>query len=251
MTFFKGVICILPFVVFYWMLPFYGTMTIGNDYPRFAITQQMELQYSLARGSFPLYAPGFAGGRSAAALTLGGMYHPLSHLAAHSPGYWNGGALEWNTFWRLVSLGLTQLVLFNLLRRLELSTDFAFVVSFITVYNLRTLDMFRYGASLENYLGFLLLFAAMTNLYLAPDSAIRALLVIGATYLMICGGHPQIAYRASSCGTLGSCDSECRSSAAAGPCYKSETHSIVLWEDWRIRRSGLAARDRLYASFLY
>jgi hypothetical protein len=194
MALLKGAICILPFVVFYWLMPFYGTMTIGNDYPRFAITQQMELQYSLARGSFPLYAPGFAGGRSAAALTLGGIYHPLSHLAAHSPGYWNGGALEWNTLWRLLSLGLTQLVLFNLLRRLELSTDFAFIVSFVTVYNLRTLDMFRYGASLENYVGFLLLFAAMINLYLAPNSAIGLLSVIGATYLMICGGHPQIAY---------------------------------------------------------
>jgi hypothetical protein len=190
----KGFICLLPFVVFYWLLPFYGTMTIGNDYPQYSLTQQMELHYSLVHRSFPLYAPGFAGGRSAAALTLGGLYHPLSHLAAHSPGYWNGNALEWNTFWRLISLGLTQLVLFNLLEKLELSTDLAFILSFITTYNMRTLDMFRYGASLENYLGFLLLFAAMANLYISPGRALRPLAIIGATYLMICGGHPQIAY---------------------------------------------------------
>ncbi len=184
----------LPFAVLYWLLPFAGSLTIGNDYPAHSIRQQMELQYSLAHGTFPLYAPGFAGGRSAAALTLGQMYHPLSYLAAHSPGYWEGYALEWNTFWRLVSLGLVQLVLFNLLRRLKLRTDFAFILSFLTVYNQRMLDMFRYGASLENYTGFLLLCAAMANLYITPDRFIRPLAVIGATYLLVCGGHPQIAY---------------------------------------------------------
>ncbi|HVN27878.1 MAG TPA: hypothetical protein VMT64_05295, partial [Candidatus Binataceae bacterium] len=116
-------ICLLPFAIFYWMLPFVGDLTIGNDYPRYSIQQQMELRYSIAHGTFPLYAPGFAGGRSSAALTLGQMYHPLSFIAAHSPGYWSGDALDWNTFWRLVSLGLTQLVLFNLLRRLKLRID--------------------------------------------------------------------------------------------------------------------------------
>src|SRR5208283_4353276 len=187
-------ICVLPFAVLYWLLPFAGHLTIGNDYPIYAIQQQMELRYSLSHGTFPLYAPGFAGGRSAAALTLGQMYHPLSFLAAHSPGYWSGYALEWNTFWRLVSLGLTQMVLFKLLRRLAVRADVAFILSFLTVYNLRMLDMFRYGAALENYTGFLLLCAAITYLYVAPDSLIRPLSVIGATYLMICGGHPQIAY---------------------------------------------------------
>ena len=189
----QSLICVLPFACLYWLLPFAGSLTIGNDYP-ILIQQQMELQYSLAHGSFPLYAPGFAGGRSAAAMTLGQLYHPLSYLASHSAGYWKGYALEWNTFWRLVSLGLTQLVLFNLLRRLKLSTDFAFILSFVTVYNLRMLDMFRYGASLENYTGFLLLCAAMAYLYITPDRFIRPLSVIGATYLLVCGGHPQIAY---------------------------------------------------------
>jgi hypothetical protein len=54
--------------------------------------------------------------------------------------------------------------------------------------------MFRYGAALENYVGCLLLVAAMGYLYLAPDHAIPPLSVIGATYLTLCGGHPQTAY---------------------------------------------------------
>jgi hypothetical protein len=190
----KGLICVLPFVTLFWLMPFQGRLTIGNDYAVYALQGQLELQYSLARGSFPLYAPGFAGGRSTAALTLGQLHHPLSHLAAHSPGYWRGYALEWNTFWRLVSLGLTHLVLFNLLRRLRLRTDLAFICSFSAVYNLRMLDMFRYGASLENYTAFLLLCAALAYAYLRPHRIAPLLWVIGATYLLICGGHPQMAY---------------------------------------------------------
>lgn len=191
----QALICILPFVVLFWLTPLCGRYTIGHDYPIYSIQYQMELQYSLAHGTFPLYSPGFAGGRSAAALTLGEVYHPLSHLAAHSPGYWKGYALEWNTFWRLLSLGLTQLVLFNLLRKLQLRPDLAFVLSFLTVYHQRMLDMFRYGASLENYTGFLLLCAAIVYLYITPgDRPARLLAVIGASYLVITGGHPQIAY---------------------------------------------------------
>ena len=187
-------ICVLPFIVLYWLVPFWSVITIGNDYPAYSIQQQMELQYSLTRGSFPLYAPGFAGGRSAAAVTLGQMYHPLSLLAAHSPGYWSGHALEWNTFWRLISLGLTQLVLYSLLRKLSLRRDIAFVASFLTVYNLRMLDTFRYGAALESYTGFLMLCGAMAHFYVSPRRVIGPLSVMGATYLVVCGGHPQIAY---------------------------------------------------------
>jgi hypothetical protein len=122
------------------------------------------------------------------------MYHPLSFLAAHSPGYWKGHALNWNTFWRLASLGVVQMLLFSVLRKLNLRNDVAFVLSFITVYNLRTLDMFRYGASLENYTGFLLLCATMIRFYIAQDRIIGPASLIGATYLLVSGGHPQIAY---------------------------------------------------------
>lgn len=85
-------ILLLPFLVFYWQAPFLADKTIGNDYVAFPIQQQMELQFSLEHGTFPLYVPGFAGGHSSAALTLGQMYHPISHLASIMPGYWDGYA---------------------------------------------------------------------------------------------------------------------------------------------------------------
>jgi len=186
--FLYGAIALLPYVVFYWFLPFYGHLTIGNDYPLFSIQNQLALQYSLYHGSFPLYAPGFAMGRSAAALTLGQLYHPISHLSAMMPGYWRGNALDWNTF------GICQLALLIFLRRLTIGLLPAFILSFLAVYNLRMLDMFRYGASLESYTGFVLLCVALGSYYLHPTKLWGALAIIGSTYLMVCGGHPQMMY---------------------------------------------------------
>ncbi|RLC13085.1 MAG: hypothetical protein DRI57_16900, partial [Deltaproteobacteria bacterium] len=139
------IIFILPFLMFLWMIPFISDGTLGNDYPRFSIDHQIELMFSLKTGSFPLYVPGFAGGQTASALTLGQIYHPISHIAALMPGYWNGKALEWNTLLRLLSLACAHLTLFIFLRKLRLGSLMAFVLTTVTVYNLRMLDLFRYG----------------------------------------------------------------------------------------------------------
>lgn len=188
-------ILLLPFAVLYWLNPLTSDQTIGNDYVTFAIDHQLALQYSIERGSFPLYAPGFAGGgHSSAALTLGQLHHPIAHIAARLPGYWEGNALQANTVLRLISIGLTHLVLLILLLKLRLPIPAAFAISFITVYNLRMLDMFRYGASLENYLAFLLLSAALSFDYLKPTRIRGPAFLVVATYLLVCGGHPQIMY---------------------------------------------------------
>ena len=122
-----------------------------NDYVLFSIQHQMELMLSLKTGTFPLFVPGFAGGQSASALTLGGIWHPLAHAAAAMPGYWDGKALEWNTFFRLLSLAGAHFALFSFLRRLKLTDLAAFALSAGAVYNLRALDLFRFGASLESW----------------------------------------------------------------------------------------------------
>jgi len=186
-------ILLLPFCVFYWQAPFIGNRTIGNDYLAFS-RHQLELRYSLKHGSFPLFIPGFAGGQTSAALTMGQMYHPVSHLASALPGYWDGNALQWNTFLRLLLLGLAHLGLFALLVRLGLNRTLSFIISFITVYNLRMLDFFRYGPSLENYTGFLFLCTAMAFYYIKPTRFIGPASMIAATYLLICGGQPQVMY---------------------------------------------------------
>ena len=184
----------IPFLMFYWMLPFVSELTLGNDYVLFPIHHQLELMFCLKTGSFPLYIPGFAGGQSASALTLGQLYHPISHLTSLLPGYWSGKALEWNTFFRLISMGFAHLWLFHLLKKLNIRAIWAFAISFMTVYNLRMLDLFRYGASLESWTGYLFLCAAIGFYYLKPAPWKGPVLIIGATYWLICSGHPQMMY---------------------------------------------------------
>ncbi len=176
------------------MSPFLSNVTIAGDYLRFPINNQMELLFSLKTGSFPLYVPGFASGHSSSALTLGQLFQPFSHIASIMPGYWDGKAIEWNTLLKLLSLGFTQLALFAFLRKIRLKTLFSFLLSLIAVYNLRLVDLFRYGASLEAYTGNLLLCSAIGWYYINPTKLLGPLCMIGATYLLICSGHPQMMY---------------------------------------------------------
>lgn len=188
------IITVLPFLLLYWMMPFVSNLTIGNDYPIYSIQWQMELLFSIKTGSFPLYVPGFAFGHSSSAMTLGQIYHPLTYISSHLPGYWSGKALQLNTLLRLLSLGLAHLMLFAFLKKIRLNTLFSFLISCITVYNLRMLDSFRFGASLEAYTGFLFLCTAIGWYCLKPSKLLGPLSIIGATYWLICSGHTTIMY---------------------------------------------------------
>lgn len=190
----KLIIPFLPFLIFFWTLPFVSEITIGNDYPRFSIDEQIQLMFSIKTGSFPLYIPGYAGGQSASALTLGQLFHPISYLTSLMPGYWSGKALEWNTLFRLLSLGAAHLLLFLLLKKFKINILLAFVFSFITVYNLRMLDLFRYGASLESWSGYLFLCSAIGFYHLKPTQCKGPVFIMGATYWLVCSGHPQMMY---------------------------------------------------------
>lgn len=184
----------LPFFVLYWLVPFVGKYSIGNDYQVFWIQQQMYLQFSIHQGTFPLYAPGFVGGWTASGLTLGQVWHPISWVSSHLPGYWSGYALQISTILRLLSLGGTHLVLFRLLQRLRLSMVLAFIISFITVYNLRMLDLFRYGTPFESYIAYLLLCTLLVCHYITPTKRLGPLGIAVATWLLVVSGHPQMMY---------------------------------------------------------
>lgn len=183
-----------PFVMLSWLAPVVGSRTIGNDYLRFSIQDQLDLMWSVRHGTFPLYLPGFASGHSAAAATMGQLYHPISWLAPALPGYWHGSALECNTFLRLLSLGLAQLVLYRLARRLHVPPLPSFLSTLVAVYNLRMLDSFRFGAALEGYVGMLYLVAAAGRLFLDEHGRLSVALVGASTYLLLVSGHPQWVY---------------------------------------------------------
>ena len=110
------------------------------------------------------------------------------------PGYWAGDALEWNSFLRLVSLGAAHLALLKILRRMKMTLSLAFAFSTVTVYNLRMLDLFRYGAALEAYTGFIFLCCAIAWLWLEGSSWRVSVLISAATHWLITSGHPQMSY---------------------------------------------------------
>jgi hypothetical protein len=187
----------LPLLLFHWTLPFVGARMIGNDYPRYPIQYQQELFLALHGGTWPLFVPGFAGGQSAAALTLGQLYHPIAHLAAVMPGYWAGHALDWLTTWRLVSMAATHGAVFGLLRRLGQPPGLAFLLGMAGVYNLRALDCFRYGAALEAWTGMWFLWVALGIHAAAPTPRCGPLAIMAATYWLVTSGHPQMMYYAA------------------------------------------------------
>lgn len=190
----NGSILVLPFLVLIWLIPIFSVYTIGNDYAGYSINQQMELMFSIKSLTYPLFVPGFEGGHSSAALTLGQLWHPISRIASISPGYWNGHALEWGTFYRLLSLGVANLVIFHLLNKLNITPVMSFILSFIAIYNLRMLDLFRYGASLEAYSGLFFLMAAIGFHYLQKASYSGIIWITLATYWLTTSGHPQFFY---------------------------------------------------------
>ena len=187
-------VVVLPFALFWWQLPYVGARTIGNDYTLFPTRWQQELLFSVRMGSFPLFVPGFAGGHTASALSLGQLHHPQSWLAALLPGYWSGYALDANTLLRLLSLGLAHLVLARTFRMLRLGTALAVLIAGVAVYNLRMLDWFRFGASLESYTGFLFGATAALRLWMRPGERRWSWLLVAATYGTVTGGHPQVMY---------------------------------------------------------
>ncbi len=188
------IITVLPFFMFYNIIPFLSSWTIGADFLRFALPQQIELMFSLKTGSFPLYIPGFACGQSSAALTLGQLYHPMAWISSLMPGYWTGLAVDWNVLFKVLTIGATQALLYTFLRKLGSGRMVCFLLSFVTAYNLQLLNGFFYGASAESWTGHLMLCSTIGLYYLNPGKVVWPLAVVGFTYWLVCSGHPQMMY---------------------------------------------------------
>ncbi len=189
-----GIALLQPFLLLWFLVPWLSGRSIGNDYPVYAIEYQMELMLSVFHGSYPLYVPGFHHGQSAAALSLGGLHHPIAWVCAVLPGYWQGWALDWNTLFRLVTLGLAHACVWRLLRRLGLPLWLGWALSTLALYNLRMLDLFRFAATFEAWTGTFFLIAAAGWYWLDRRNRLAPLAVALASWWLLCSGHPQFAY---------------------------------------------------------
>ncbi len=186
-----------PLTLLWWLIPGLSGMTIGSDYPVFAIEHQLELLYSVSTGTYPLYVPGLHGGQSAAALSTGGLHHPIAWVCGLMPGYWQGHALAWNTLFRMLSLGLTQLALWRALRGLGLPRWLGWLLSTLLLYNLRSLDLLRLGAPFEAWTGLWLVVAAACWLWVDRGSRWAPPSLALATGWLLGSGHPSYTVVAS------------------------------------------------------
>lgn len=181
---------LVPYVVLWRFAPV-GRVTIGNDYVVYPIDAQLEYVWSWSHGIWPLFMPGFAGGTSASAMTLGQAWHPITWLCALTPGYRTGSAEVIVTFYRFLELGIVHHLLHRESRARGLARWAAFLLTLAVVFNTRMLDSFRYGASLESYLGMLLACHAFCLAYRLGWTPRRVAWAAFAIYLTLVGGHPQ------------------------------------------------------------
>ena len=172
----------------------FSKITLGNDYP-YLLGDRKEIAFGLRSGTFPMFIPLYPGGTSFSAKPLGALFHPSTPLLAFLPWYWESSGELVITFFRLATIGFCHFVLFEMFSALGFSPWFALLLGALPVYNERMLDSFRYGASLENYTGFLLLAATFVFLLIAKIKrqnqwpAFVAGVLSG--YWLITGGHPQ------------------------------------------------------------
>lgn len=182
---------LLPFLVLWKFEPIVSGTTIGNDYVIYPIDAQLEFIWSWGKGMVPLFVPGFDGGNTAAAMTLGQGWHPITWICGILPWYRNGSAEVVVTFLRLLELGFTHAILYRATRQSGLGRASSFLLTFAVVFNGRMLDSFRYGSSLEGYCGMLLACAAFASAHRHGWSVKRGTLAAFAIYLTLVSGHPQ------------------------------------------------------------
>lgn len=187
------IISILPLLMFHWMLPFITDVTPGHTFAHYLMLVQTEYMFALRTGTFPLSIV-WNDIQSSLPSGFGGIYHPVTHIIALLPGYCAGMVMEWNVLMRLLTVLLTHIVLYKFLRVIKADVVLAFFLSTTTVYSLRILFSFYYGVGLEAWTGHLLLCAAIGFYCLKPSRVKGPLSIIGATYWLVCSGHPEEMY---------------------------------------------------------
>lgn len=208
----------LPFAVLWRIAPGFSHLTIGNDYTLYPIDGQLEFIWSWSNGMMPVFVPGFDGGNTSAAMTLGQAWHPITWICALIPQFKTGGAEVVVTILRMLELGFTHAIVHRASRRSGLGRVSSFLLSFVVVFNARMLDSFRYGPSLEGYCGMLLACATFASGYREGWSIGRVSLAAIAVYLTLVSGHPQWAlFATTGAGLFAVCLPLVRSQLASVP----------------------------------
>ncbi|HSB62105.1 MAG TPA: hypothetical protein VLI67_10320, partial [Vicinamibacteria bacterium] len=175
-----------PLLFFGWML--LGPETLGQDYVVYPPRGALSFRYYTARGLEPLFYPHQTGGIPVGGLFFAQYFHFPAWLTNRLPGFWDGEALRWLTARHLLLLLAAQALYYGAGRRgAGLSPAAAYVLSFLAVYHLRTLDALRYGTAFEAtvYAHAVVLLSALHAL--APSALLLGLVVVASQLLLTCG----------------------------------------------------------------
>jgi len=183
---FLAAFLIPPFALLGWIL--FGSKTLGNDYTIMSIPSLI-YRYYLSIGIEPTWYPHIEGGQSFGFIFYAQPYYFPAWLLSHMLGYQSGHALDWFTVKSLVLLATAQLVMAWAIRKSTGSRwTSSFIVSFLAIYNLRTLDAFRYMIYLDTVVYYICLMC-ISVVYLV-EGDIRLLLGLAlASVLMFSSGY--------------------------------------------------------------
>jgi Bacterial membrane protein YfhO len=177
-----------PFVFLGWTV--LSSQTVGNDYQHYPAHGPMSLRFYTGEGLEPMWYPHQTGGIPVGGLFYGQYFNLPAWITAQLPGFWNRDLFRWIALRHLLLLALAQGAYYVALRQgVGLGRGVSTLLSLVLVYNLRSLDAFRYAIALEAfvYMQVALLFG---GLYVLRPYWPWLAIVTAATQLFSTSGYP-------------------------------------------------------------
>ena len=140
-----------PLFFFGWMI--LTPQTIGNDYVVYQVSESLHYRVFHSLGIEPMWDVFQTGGVPVSAHAFAQIFHFPAWLLSHLPGFWTGHAIVLFTAKHIVLAILGQFITFWVLLRISRFSKLGcYLLSFLCIYNLRTLDALRYGAAFDTFI---------------------------------------------------------------------------------------------------
>jgi len=180
-------ILISPFIIFYWTL--FGSETIGQDYLSGHFDEPLMHKFLTLKGIYPMWEMIRTGGIPYSGNPNAQIFYFPRWIYSLMPGFLSGHELIILLLRHFILFAVGQGFCYFTLRKLSsFNRLICFLVSFISVYNLSTLDAFRYGIYLDTYIfGMCLIFSML--IYLRTFESRYLLAVILCSESAICGSY--------------------------------------------------------------
>lgn len=174
-----------PALFFGWML--WSGETLGNDYPH-QIPWPAFLRFMTGEGLEPMWYPHLTGGFPIGAAFFAQYFHWPAWVTSKLPGFWSGEVLRLNSVRHLALLALAHALFYVAFRRgVGLRRWPSYLLGFVCVYHLRSLDALRYEAGIEGTVYAQAVVVLGLLHVLGPSRLLLVLLAVVSQLLLTCG----------------------------------------------------------------